>query len=337
MLKSGALALAAVLACAAAAPAAQAQEFYKGRTLTFVIGFGPGNGYDTYSRSAARSIGKYLPGKPNVVVQNMPGAGSITAVNHLANIAPRDGTVLGMVDQAASLTQMLDPKSIKADVTKFNWIGRMTDNAAVIFAWHTAPVQKIEDAFDKELIIATAGQNSRMLSAMMRNLLGFRMRALSGYAGPQESNLAMERGEVHALTQPWSVLKFEKPEWLRDGKINILVQVGVDGHPELDAVPLLSKFARNDEERQIVDFLAGNSRIGRAVTSPPGQPAERVADLRSAFMQMMRDEDFLADIRRANLDLNPMSGEDLQALVQRTADVSPVIVEKAKKVAEFDR
>jgi tripartite-type tricarboxylate transporter receptor subunit TctC len=336
MMRSGVFAMAAVAALACNAPA-RAEDFYKGKTLTFVIGFGPGNGYDTYSRAVARSIGKYLPGKPNVVAQNMPGAGSITAINHLANIAPKDGTTLGMIDQAAGLTQMLDPKSFKADITKFNWIGRITDNAAVIFAWHTAPVKKMEDAYDKELIIATAGQNSRMLTAMMRNMLGFRMRALSGYAGPQESNLAMERGEVHALTQPWSVLRFEKPEWLRDGKINILVQVGVDSHPELEHVPLLSKFARNDEDRQVVEFLAGNSRIGRAVTSPPGQPPERVADLRKAFMDTMRDEDFLSDIRRANLDLAPMPGDELQELVLRTTQVSPDIVARARKVAEVDK
>ena len=314
-----------------------AQDFYKGKTVTFVIGFGVGNGYDTYSRTVARSIGKHLPGKPNVIVQNMPGAGSIAAINHLGNIAVRDGTVLGMIDQAAGLTQILDPKSLKADVTKFNWIGRLTDNAAVIFAWHTAPVKKIEDAFNEELIIATAGQNSRMLSAMMRNMMGFRMRALNGYAGPQESNLAMERGEIHALTQPWAVLRSEKPEWIRDQKINVLVQVGVDSHPDLTHIPLLSKFARNEEERQIVDFLAGNSRVGRAVTSPPGQPAERVADLRKAFMETMKDSDFIGDIRRANLDLSPMSGEQLQSLIERTAHVSPEIVAKAKKLAEFEQ
>ena len=315
----------------------QAQEFYKGKNVTFVIGFGVGNGYDTYSRTVARSIGKYLPGKANVLVQNMPGAGSIAAINHLANIAPKDGTVLGMIDQAAGLTQILDPKSFKADVTKFNWIGRITDNAAVIFAWHTAPIKKMEDAFEKELIIATAGQNSRMLSAMMRNMMGFKMRSLSGYAGPQESNLAMERGEIHALTQPWSVLRSEKPEWLREKKVNILVQVGVDSHPDLTQVPLLATYARTDEERQIVDFLAGNSRVGRAVTSPPGQPPERVADLRAAFMKTMQDPDFLADIKRANLDLAPLSGQELQALVEKTALISPELVAKAKKIAEFEQ
>ena len=317
--------------------AAKAQDFYKGKNVTFVIGFGVGNGYDTYSRTVARSIGKYLPGQANVIVQNMPGAGSIAAINHLANIAPRDGTVLGMIDQAAGLTQILDPKSFKADVTKFNWIGRLTDNAAVIFAWHSAPVKKMEDAFEKELIIATAGQNSRMLTAMMRNMMGFKMRALNGYAGPQESNLAMERGEIHALTQPWTVLRSEKPEWLREKKINILVQVGVDSHPDLSSVPLLSRYARNEEERQIVDFLAGNSRVGRAVTSPPGQPPDRVADLRAAFTKTMQDPDFLADIKRANLDLAPLSGQELQALIEKTAQVSPDIVAKAKKIAEFEQ
>jgi len=325
--------LALALTCLAAG--AQAQDFYKGRTVTFVIGFGVGNGYDTYSRAVARNIGKHLPGRPNVVVQNMPGAGSITAINHLANIAPKDGASLGMIDQAAGLTQMLDPKAFQADVTKFNWIGRVTDNAAVVFAWHDAPVKKMEDAFEKELIIATAGQNSRMLTALMRNMMGFRMRAISGYAGPQESNLAMERGEIHALTQPWPVLRAEKPDWLRQKKINVLVQVSVDPHPELADTPLLATYARNDEERAIVEFLAGNSRVGRAVTSPPGQPAERVTDLRRAFMATMKDEAFLSEMARINLDIAPMSGEDLQSLIERTAAVPPHIVEKAKKLAEY--
>ena len=326
-------ALVALLALSATP--AVAQDFYRNKTINFVIGFSVNNGYDLYSRAVARNIGKHLPGRPNVVVQNMPGAGSLSAINYLLNIAAKDGTVLGMVDQAAALTQMLEPKSIRGDVTKFNWIGRVTDNASVMYAWHTAPVRKIEDAFDKELILATSGQNSRLLSALMKNLMGFRFRLLSGYQGAAEAALAMERGEIHALSQPWPILRAEKPDWLRDKKINLLLQVGVDSHPDLKNVPIVTQFARNDEEKRIVDFMAGNSRVGRSIVSPPGQPPERVAELRAAFMETMRDEDFLAEIRRDKLDLAPLSGEALQRVIESATGASPELVAKARSLAEF--
>lgn len=143
--------------------------FYAGRTMTFIVGYGVNTGYDIYSRILARHIGKYLPGQPNVVVENMPGAASLTATGYLYNSAPRDGTVLGMIDQAAALTQLIEPQKFRADVAKFNWIGRLTDNAAILFAWHTAAVQRIEDAYQKELIVSANGQNSRMMSALLKN------------------------------------------------------------------------------------------------------------------------------------------------------------------------
>jgi tripartite-type tricarboxylate transporter receptor subunit TctC len=334
-LRSIAAAFAGCAALFSLAPSALAQEFYKNKTVNFIIGFSINNGYDTYSRAVARHIGKYLPGKPNVIVQNMPGAGSLAAINNLYNAAAKDGTVLGMIDQAAALTQLLDPKNMRADITKFNWIGRVTDNSAILYGWHTAPVKKISDALEKELIIATTGQNSRMLSALLKNMLGYKFKMLNGYAGAAEAALAMERGEIHALTQPWPILRAEKPDWIRDKKINLLLQVGVDSHPELSIAPLVTDLARNDEERRLIEFIAGNSRVGRAIVSPPGQPPERVADLRKAFMQVMQDPDFLAEIKRDKLDLAPLSGEDLQRVIARSLEVSPEMVAKAKVLAEF--
>jgi len=321
-------------ACALARPAV-AEEFYKNKTVTFIIGFSVNNGYDAYSRAVARHIGKYLPGNPNVIVQNMPGAVSIAAINQLYNLSPRDGTVLGMIDQAAALTQTLDPGALKADVTKFNWIGRVSDNSAVLYAWHTAPVQKIRDAFEKELIVATNGQSSRTLSALMKNLLGMKLKLVNGYKGTAEAALAMERGEIEALTQPYPVLRAEKPDWLRDKKINLLMQAAVDSHPDLKDVPLITDLARNDDERAMLTFAAGNSRVGRSVMSPPGQPPERVAELRAAFMQTMKDEDFLADIKRSALDLAPMPGADLQTFIEESVKVSPEFAARAKTLMEF--
>jgi len=320
--------------CGIVAPAAMAQDFYAGKTVQFIIGFSVNNGYDLYSRMTARHIAKHLPGRPNVVPQNMPGAGSLAAINHLYNVAPKDGTILGMIDQAAPLTQLFDSSSLKADVSKLNWIGRITDNAAVLYGWHTAPVQKIQQASSMELIIAAPGQNSRMLSTFLKNALDLKLKVLTGYKGASESQLAMERGEVHALTQPYSVLRAEKPDWIRDKKITLLMQVGVDGHPDLKDVPLVTDLARNDDERRMVELMAGNSRIGRSVTSPPNQPAERVSDLRRGFSLTMKDPEFLAEIKRLDLDLNPMSGEELQQVIVDSLNVPPSLVARARELAE---
>ncbi len=315
------------------ASSANAQDFYKGKTMPFVIGFVVNNGYDTYSRLVVRHMGRHLPGNPLIVPQNMPGAASIAAINHLYNVAARDGTVLGMVDQSAPLTQLIEPKAFKADVTKFAWIGRITDNAAVLYGWHSAPVQNINQAFEKELIVAAPGQSSRALMTFLQNLLGLKLRILTGYRGPNDSRLAMERSEIHALTQPYSVLRAEKPDWLRDKAVTLLLQVSVDSHSDLKHIPLVTDLARNAGERELIEFIAGNSRIGRAVVSPPGQPPERVADLRKAFMETMTDPEFLSDIKKLDLDLNPLPGQDLQAFVERAVTVSPELVEKAKNLA----
>ena len=322
----------AVIACSAAS--ACAQEFYRGKTINFTIGFSVNNGYDSYSRVLARYIGKHLPGNPNVVVQNMPGAVSLAAISYLYNSAPKDGTVLGMIDQASALTQVLDPGAMRADVSKFNWIGRLTDNAAVLYSWHTAPVQKMSDALAKELIVATNGQSSRQLASLLKNLLGYKLKTVNGYAGTNEAALAMERGEIHALTQPWTVLRAERPEWLRERKINLLLQVGVDQHAELQGVPLITNLARTAEDRRIIEFIAGNSRVGRSVVSPPGQPPQRVAELRAAFMQTMQDEAFRAEVARLNLDLAPLDGEALQKIIADSLSVPPELVEKGRAFAE---
>ena len=323
-------------ALAAALPVA-AQEaqppFYKGKTIPFIIGFAVNNGYDTYSRLVVRHMARHLSGNPLIVPQNMPGAASIAAINHLYNAATRDGTVLGMVDQSAPLTQLIEPKAFRADVTKFNWIGRITDNSAVLYGWRTAPVQKIEQACEKELIVAAPGQSSRALMTFLQNLLGLNLKILTGYRGPNDSRLAMERGEIHALTQPYSVLRAEKPDWLRDKTVTLLLQVSVDSHNELKHIPIVTGLARTAEERQLIEFIAGNSRIGRAVLSPPGQPPERVADLRRAFMAVMEDQEFLSDIKKLELDLNPMPGEALQKFVEAAVRVSPELVEKAKTLS----
>ena len=324
-----------VLLSLAASPAV-AQDFYKGKTITFVIGTAVGGGYDSYSRLIATHIGQHLPGRPAVVPQNMPGAAMIRATNYLYNEAPHDGTVIGMIDQAMYLNQILGVPQLRADVRKFNWIGRLVSNSAVLYAWHTAAVKKIEDAYTHELIVSTTGSASRLNWLMLDNLLGLRLKLINGYQGSADSRLAMERGEIQALSQPWSALKTEAGTWLAEKKINLLLQTGADKNAELPQVPRMIDLARNADEAAILQLFSSPSTVGRSVLAPPGLPAERVAMLRRAFDEAIKDPALLADAKRQKLDLDPMSGEDLQAAIVGKGALPDPLVAKAREIAEID-
>src|SRR5207237_347075 len=192
-------------------------------------------------------------GNPGVVVQNMPGAGGIRGANHLYNVAARDGTVIGIFDQAVFLDQLLGVPGLRGDVTKFNWIGRLIGNSAVLFAWHLAKVKKIEDAFTTELIVAAPGSSSRLNWTALNALAGTKFKLLTGYESPQTAKIAMERGEVEALSLPWSVLKAENPEWLRDRKINLLLQTG-EKNPGLEDLPRMIDLAKTEESRRVLEI-----------------------------------------------------------------------------------
>ncbi len=321
----------------ASAPAWADEGFYAGKTVTMVVGYGVNNGYDSYARAVGRHIQNHLPGKPTIVVQNMPGAGSLSAISYLYNSSVRDGTVIGMIDQAAPLAQAMGEPGLRADVRKFNWIGRMISNAAILFSWAGAKVQNLPDAFATELIVATPGQSSRMVSTLLKNMLGLKLRILTGYPNSAEALLAMERREIDAAFLPWSVLQSERADWLAQKKIRLLSQMGTEPNQGLEAVPLVVDLARNDEERKILELMTRDSAIGRALMSPPGEPVERVADLRAAFTATMKDPEFLADVKNIGLDLKPLSGAELQTIVEKTGDVDPAIVAKAKALSAIEK
>ena len=331
-LRTLALASAALLASAGAVRAA---DFYQGKTINFIIASAVGGGYDTYSRLIANHIGAHLAGQPSVVPQNMPGAGSIRATNFLYNVAPKDGTAIGMIDQAIYLNQILGTPELKADATKFNWIGRIISNSAVLFAWHTAPAQKIEDVLTKELIVSTSGAASKLNWTVLNNVVHTKFKIINGYQGTGDSRLAMERGEVHALSMPWSLLKIEGAELLKEKKINLLLQTGADKHPELPNVPRMIDLAKNDQDRQLLALFSSPSTVGRSVVAPPGLPPERVAELRKAFMATIKDPTLIADVKKAQLELDPLSGEELQAAIAGSGDFSPALIERARQVAEM--
>ncbi len=324
-------ALALLAAAFAYAPALADEPFYKGKTISLIVGSNASGGYDTYGRLLARHMGKHINGHPNFVVQNMPGAGGLRSANHIYNVAVKDGTVMGIFDQAVFLDQLLGAATLRGDVTKFNWIGRMIGNSAVLFAWHTAKVKSAADALKDELIVAAPGSSSRLNWTALNALAGTKLKLLTGYEGPATAKIAMERGEVEALSLPWSVLQAENPEWLRDKKINLILQTGIEKNRTLPDLPRMVDLARNEDNRKVLEIFATSSVVGRSFVAPPAVPKERVDELRGAFTTMVKDADFLADIAKLNFDLEPMSGEDLQAFIAK--DYPPALIERAKEIA----
>ncbi len=313
---------------------AAAQDFYQGKTVNFVIGYPVGGGYDTYSRLIAAHLGDHLAGHPNVVPLNMPGAVTIRATNYLYNEAPKDGTVIGMIDQAINLNQILGTAQLRADAARFNWIGRIVSNSAVLYAWHLAPVKTIQDTFTHELIVASDGVSSRLNWLLLNNVVGTKLKLISGYPGTGEARIAMERGEIEAMSQPWPIIKTELAQWLADKKINLLVQTGVDRNPGVAEVPRMIDLARNDDDRALLTLFSTPSTIGRSVVAPPGLPPQRVAELRRAFLETLQDQALLRDVERARLDLEPLSGEALQTAIAGARNFSPELIARAQRIAE---
>jgi tripartite-type tricarboxylate transporter receptor subunit TctC len=328
LIRFGAALLAVVAALAA--PRACADDFYRGKTLEIIVSSSVGaDSYDALSRLVARHIGAHLAGDPNVVVRNMPGAGGILAANQLYNLAPRDGTTIGMLDQSIFETQLFKVPELKADVTKMNWIGRVIANDAALFAWHTAAVKKIEDAYTKPLIVCSTGSAGQLRWTMLKRLLGLKFKLVTGYKGSGDGLVAMERGEVEALSMPWTVFRVIRADWLRDKRVNVLLQTGLDAAPDLPGVPRLVDLGRTAEERQILDLFSQPEKVGRSLTAPPGLPPQRVAELRAGFTATLKDPDFVADAARMRLDLSPLPGDELQAIIEKSFDYSPSIIAKA--------
>ena len=330
-MRIAAIALAAIL-FGLALPAAAQEPFYKGKTIDIIVGYTVDNSFDTYPRMLAKVLPRYLAGNPSIVVQNMPGAGSLRATNHLYNIAAKDGTVLGVIDQAMPLNQLLKLPGLQADVFKFNWIGRFVDNSSILYARGGAAVKKADDLFSKELIAATPGVSSRLNYLALNTVAHTMIKMITGYDGSSSARLALARGEIDALTQPWPAVRAEYPNELKDGRINLILQADIHKHAQLQQVPRMMDLAKDQEGRQILELFSSSADVGRALMAPPGIPPQRVAELRAAFLKGVEDPDFKAEAAKAQLDLAPMSGEDLQAMIQGL-NYPPALLDKAREIA----
>ena len=330
-----ALALAAAILLAGAARAADAPaELFRGKVVTVVIGYSPGGGYDLYARLFARHFGKHLPGRPTVVPQNMDGAGSMKAANYLYAVAPKDGTYIGTFSRSNALAPLFG--QARFDSRRFSWIGSITHDVSVCISWHQSAVKTWNDVLQRELIVGGTGVDSDpdMFARLYSNLYGARMRLITGFPGTREVTLAMERREVDGLCGiSWSTLKSQHAEWLRSRTIHVLVQAGIRKEPELANVPFASELTRDPEILQVLKLLMSSQAIARPIVAPPGMAADRKAALRAAFDATMKDPAFLAEARRSGLDVNPIAGAQIDALIAAAYATPKTVVTKAARAS----
>src|SRR6516165_7836594 len=289
---------------------AQAQ-FFKHKSIDLYIGYSDGGGYDLYARVLARHLNKHVPGTPTIVPRNMEGAGSMRLANWLYSVAPKDGTAIGTVSRAAAFERLLGRPGIAFDARPLSWIGSANDEVSVCISWYSSGVATFGDLLQKELIVGAAGSGSDddQFPRVLNGLFGTKMRVINGYPGGNEIVLAMERGEVNGRCgYSWSSIKTTHPEWLEGHKINLLAQFATSKHPDLPEVPLVTELATTDEQRSILRLILARQALGRPFLAPPEIPGDRVAALRAAFMETMKDPEFLADADKLKLEIRSLSG-----------------------------
>jgi tripartite-type tricarboxylate transporter receptor subunit TctC len=317
-----------------AAPAAMAQSsvesFFRGQTVRIVVASGPSGGFDTFARLLARHMGRFVPGNPVFVVQNMPGAGGLRAAGYIAKVAPRDGLTFGAMQGGMVKAPLLGLTGADYDSTTLRWIGSLNSEVHVCVAWHTSGIKTIQQMLEKELIVgAAAGADSELAPHAFNSLLGTKFKVISGYQDGPRILLAMERQEVLGRCGwSWSSVVVQHPEWIRDKTISALVQWPTP-HADLTGMPLAQDIAKSDDDRQAIEFLFGHLVMSRSYVLPPDVPAERTAALRSAFDAMVRDEAVQADFVKHKHELTPVSGADLQARVNRIYGTPKHVIEKA--------
>jgi tripartite-type tricarboxylate transporter receptor subunit TctC len=308
------------------------EEFYKGKTVELYVGYSVGGGYDLYARTIARHIGNHIPGNPTVIPKNMEGAGSLRFANWLFRVAPRDGTVFGTFGRGTAFDPVLGEPGAAFDGTKFNWIGSANDEVSVCVAWQSSGITKFEDLLNKEITVGATGGSSDtdQFPRIINGVLGTKMRVVSGYPGGNDVVLAMERGEVQGRCGwSWSSVMSTHRAWVDDHKIVVLAQLSLTGHPELPNVPMIGDLAKTDEQRQILKLIFARQTMGRPFLAPPMIPQDRADVLRKAFMDTMNDKDFLADATKEQLEITPVSGDKVQALVDEVYKTPPEIAKKA--------
>ncbi len=337
----GIVAAAAFLVGANVHPAqAQSAGFYKGKTLTIVVGYPAGSAYVTYAQLVERHIAKYLPGRPSVTIRFMPGAGSMIAANYLADVAPKDGTTIATLGRGTAVEPLILGKKSKAkfDPRKLIWLGSLNNEVSLLVSWHKTGITSFEQTFKTPLLVAIGGVHgdagvfARSINSIMRT----QFKIICCYHGSAEQNLAMERGEVGArMNYSWTALQRQHADWIKEKKVHLLAQLSLEKHPDLPHVPLVADLVKDPEDRKIIDVVLSRQAMGRPFAAPAGIPTERAQVLRAAFDGLVKDKAFLADADKGKIEIHaPLSGEKVNALLERLYDVSDATVERLRAALE---
>lgn len=309
------------------------EEFYKGRNVNMIIGYGAGGGYDIYARALGRHLGKHIPGKPNIVPQNMPGAGSQKSLEYILSHAPKDGTVIGTFGRSLPIAHLIE--NAKYDPSKLEWVGSIASDATTCFAWHTTGIKSWDDLKNRQFTVGGLGKGSdpEIFSSVMRLLFGFNLKLVSGYRGTNDMALAIERGEIEGVCGwSYSSLKSSRKQWLAENKVSILMQAALTRDPDIPAhVPMLLDKATTPEQKAALTLILAPQSVARPFAMPPGTPADRVNAMRKAFLAALKDPEFLAEAQKAVLDVSPMSGEEVAALYKKVYETPEAVIAEARR------
>ena len=321
----------------AAAPAAAAElpaDYFKNKTIRIIVGAAPGGLYDQHARLMARHLGKHLAGNPSVIVENAPGAGSLKTALYIYSAAPKDGTVLGVFNRGHAVGPLLDPETNAFDARKFNWIGATSKEVAVGAAWHTAAAKSFDQLATTQWIVGATGvtDDSGSLPTMINTLFGTKIKIITGYTGGSTVVLAIEKGEVEGRFWSWGALKQERPQWLADRSINILVQVAREKAPDLPDTPFIMDYAKTDEQRRVLQLLLLGQSFAWPTIAPPGTPAPVVAALRAGYRDAAHDPALLADGERAHLSVIFVAGEEINRSIDKVYETPPAIIKRAREI-----
>ncbi len=322
------IALAGLMATAAAALAGPAHaQFWAGKQMTYVVGSAPGGGYDNLARLTARHVARHLPGNPTIVVQNMPAGNSVAAANHIYNVAPKDGTAIALLQRGMLLAHLISPGSIQFDVTKLNWLASLNSETGLVLVLSNSQHQTTKDLFEKELIVgASQGIDPELSPRIYNALLGTKFKIVLGYRGTTEIGLAMERGEVQGIGDwSWSSLKVQRPQWIANKQVRILMQGALERDRELQDVPNALDFVKNETDRKALELYFTQKTVARPVVAPPGTPAERVAELRKAFMALDTDKAFTEEVEKSKIEVDLLPGETVNRVIAMIGEASPEV------------
>jgi tripartite-type tricarboxylate transporter receptor subunit TctC len=309
------------------------EDFYRGKNLRMLIGAGIGGGNDTYARFLARHMSRHIPGNPTIVPQNIPGGAGTQAAASLYNVAPRDGSAIAAVNRATGFDPLFTGRDYKFDPRQFIWLGSLNKETNLIVAWHTAAVKTVADIFTTEMVLgaASAGADSAVYPRLINALLGGKFRVVTGYDGEQAS-LATEKGEVDGrASMPWTTLKTLHPDWVRDKKVNIIVQMALERDPELPNVPNILDFVKDPEDRELFEALFSRQEMGRPFVAPPEVPADRVMALRRAIPETIGDPAFRAEAQKTGMDIQYVDGEQIERLIHRAYALSPRVLQRIRE------